>query len=67
MLYCYIDFYRTDGKHRLSVGYISINYAEHQEFPGSIYVLVKLSTYSSPNLTFCPKREVSVNVRFWDG
>ena len=30
----------------------------------SMYVSGKLPTYPSPNQTFCPKREVSVNVRF---
>ena len=29
--------------------------------------LGKLRTYPFPNLTFCPKREVSVNVRFGEG
>ena len=30
---------------------------------GSMYVSGKLLTYPSPNLTFCPKLEVRVNVR----
>ena len=34
---------------------------------GSIHVSGKLATYPSPNLTFCPKREVSVNFRFGEG
>ena len=34
---------------------------------GSMYVSGKLPTYPSPNLTFCPKRELSVNVRFGEG
>ena len=34
---------------------------------GSMYVSGKLPTYPSPNLTFCPKREVNVNVSFGDG
>ena len=34
---------------------------------GSMYVSGKLPTYPSPNLTFCLKREVSVNVRFLEG
>ena len=29
--------------------------------------LGKLPTYPFPNLTFCPKREVSVTVRFGEG
>ena len=28
---------------------------------------IRLPTYPSPNLKFCPKREVSVNVRFGEG
>ena len=32
-----------------------------------MYVSVKLPTHPSPNLTFCQKREVSVNVRFGEG
>ena len=37
------------------------------EITGSMYVSEELPTYPSPNLTFCPKREVSVNVRFVEG
>ena len=33
------------------------------EHLGSMVVSRKLPTYPSPNLTFCPKKEVSVNVR----
>ena len=36
-------------------------------FLGSMVVSGKLSTYLSPNLTFCPKKEVSVNVRLGEG
>ena len=32
-----------------------------------MYVSGKLPTYPCPNLTFCPKRELSVNVRFGEG
>ena len=32
-----------------------------------LYVSGKLPTYPSPNPTFCPKREVSVNVGLWEG
>ena len=31
---------------------------------GSMYVSGKLHTYPSPNLAFCPKRQVSANVTF---
>ena len=34
---------------------------------GSIYVSGKLITCPSPKPTFCPKREVSVNVSLWEG
>ena len=34
---------------------------------GSMYVSGKLPTYPSPNVIFCPKQEVSVNVRFGEG
>ena len=34
---------------------------------GSMYVSGKLPSYTSRNLTFCPKQEVSVNVRFGEG
>ena len=34
---------------------------------GSMYVSEKLSTYPSPNLTFCPKRGASVNAKFEEG
>ena len=32
-----------------------------------MYVSGKLPTYPSPNVTLCPKREVSVNVRIGEG
>ena len=34
---------------------------------GSIVVSGKLPTFPSPNLIFCPKKEVSVNVRLGEG
>lgn len=34
---------------------------------GSMYDSEKLPSYPTPNLTFCPKREVSVNVRLGEG
>ena len=34
---------------------------------GSMYVSGKLPTYPSPNLTFCPTHEVSVNARLGEG
>ena len=35
--------------------------------PGSIQVSGKLPTYASPKSTFCPEREVSVNVGSGEG
>ena len=34
---------------------------------GAIWVSGKLPTYPSPKPTFCPKREVSVNVNLREG
>ena len=50
-----------------SFPYFSFFDDNEQWWIGSMYVSGKLPTYPSPNLTFCPKREVSVNVRFGDG
>ena len=36
-------------------------------YPESMVVSGKLPTYPFPNLTFCPKKEVSVYVRFGEG
>ena len=34
---------------------------------GSMYVSEKLSTYPSPNLTFCPTQGASVDSKFGEG
>ena len=53
---------KFNAKDNYSIIYINICIY----YLGSMYVSGKLPTYLSPNLTFCLKREVSVNVRFWE-